>query len=253
MWKSGIVLLHTSSGFISTVDAMHRAPQAMFSCVSGTIFGFFVVPEVWSTSARSERFTESKGLPIAEPLRGRPAVCFFKEKRPAMSGDGISSSSFSTLAFRATSTASCVRAFSSSLLSESFACTTRAFAGRSRNSNSYSSLLRPRFSGAKVHRSEKAKKHTASSGPLGMAVQRRSTRSRPSTSTASLTQNSLSFFRESGCRPSVECRKGSSLSGSRSKKVVHSCDRAAFAKVCRAGSCLSPTSGWTGPTSCVPE
>mmetsp|Transcript_52755 Transcript_52755/g.139221 ORF Transcript_52755/g.139221 Transcript_52755/m.139221 type:complete len:210 (-) Transcript_52755:284-913(-) len=197
MWKSGIVLLHTSSGFISTVDAMHRAPQAMFSCVSGTIFGFFVVPEVWSTSARSERFTESRGLPIAAPLRGRPAVCFFSEKRPAMSGDGTSSSSFSTFVFRATPMAFSVCVFSSSF-SLSFSCTMSAFAGRSLNSNSYSSLLRPMFSGANVHLSEKAKKQTAASGPLGMAVHRRSVRSRPRTSTASLMQNSLSFLSESG-------------------------------------------------------
>merc|ERR1712151_263326 len=30
MWNKGIVLLQTSSGFICTVEAMQRAPQAMF-------------------------------------------------------------------------------------------------------------------------------------------------------------------------------------------------------------------------------
>mmetsp|Transcript_38657 Transcript_38657/g.99926 ORF Transcript_38657/g.99926 Transcript_38657/m.99926 type:complete len:220 (-) Transcript_38657:220-879(-) len=215
MWKRGMVLLQTSSGFISTVEAMHRPPQAMFSCVSGTIFGFFVVPEVCSTSARSVRFTVSSGFPIGSPLIGLPAVCFFIENRPAASGDGVSSSSFSTFVDRATLMALSVCFFSSSAR-ESFACTIRALAGRSMNSNSNSSLLRPIFNGAKVQRREKAKKQTAASGPFGMAVQRRSVRSRPSTSTASLIMNSFSFFRDSGGRPSVLCRNGPSLSGIRS-------------------------------------
>jgi len=84
------------------------------------------------------------------------------------------------------------------------------------NSNSYSSRLRPMFSGAKVQRNAKAKKQTAASGPLGMAVQRRSSRFRPGTSTLSLTMNSLSPLKDNGGRPSVEWRYGASESGRRS-------------------------------------
>mmetsp|Transcript_57336 Transcript_57336/g.166438 ORF Transcript_57336/g.166438 Transcript_57336/m.166438 type:complete len:216 (-) Transcript_57336:245-892(-) len=215
MWKRGIVLLHTSSFFISTVEAMHIAPHAMFAWVSGTIFGFFVVPDVCSTNARSSRLMDANGLPIASPFNGLPAVCFFMVKRPATSLLGNSSRSFSTFTFLATPMALPVCACSSSL-SVSLSCTTSAFAGRSMNSNSYSSLLKARFKGAKVHLKENAKKATAASGPLGMAVQRRSVRSRPRTSTSSLTQKALSSLKLRGLRPSVEWRKGASESGMRS-------------------------------------
>mmetsp|Transcript_35269 Transcript_35269/g.70053 ORF Transcript_35269/g.70053 Transcript_35269/m.70053 type:complete len:216 (-) Transcript_35269:161-808(-) len=215
MWKRGMVLLHTSCFCISTVEAMQRAPQAMFACVSGTILGFFVVPEVCSTSARSSRFTVANGLPNGSPFNGRPAVCFFNENKPAISLLGKSSSNFSTFAFRATPIAFPVCACSSSF-KPSLSCTTRAFAGKSTNSNSYSSRLKARFSGAKVHRKEKAKKATAASGPFGIAVHNRSSRARPSTSTSSLTQKAFRAFKLSGFRPSVAWRKGSSESGMRS-------------------------------------
>mmetsp|Transcript_99430 Transcript_99430/g.281615 ORF Transcript_99430/g.281615 Transcript_99430/m.281615 type:complete len:220 (+) Transcript_99430:252-911(+) len=215
MWKRGIVLLQTSSRCISTVDAMQRAPQAMFSCVRGTIFGFFVVPEVCRTRARSSRLTEVRGLPMGSPFRGLPTGCFPSVKRPANSAEGLSSNSFSTFVFFATATAVPVLCASCSS-SVSFVCTIRTLAGRSRNSNSNSSRLRPMFRGAKVQRSEKAKKQTAASGPLGMAVQSRSSRFSPRTSTASLTTNSFSLFSESGGLPSVAWRKGSSASGRRS-------------------------------------
>mmetsp|Transcript_114620 Transcript_114620/g.331186 ORF Transcript_114620/g.331186 Transcript_114620/m.331186 type:complete len:234 (+) Transcript_114620:1147-1848(+) len=215
IWNNGMVLLHTSSCFICTVDAMHTAPQAMFAWVSGTIFGFLVVPEVWSTSARSSRLTEAKGFPMGSPFNGRPAVCFFKVNNPAVSLLGKSSNNFSTLAFRATPIALPVCACSSSV-KVSLSWTTKAFAGKSTNSNSYSSLLRPMLSGAKVHRKEKARKATAASGPFGMAVHNRSVRSRPKTSTSSLTQKAFNALRLSGFRPSVECKKGVSVSGRRS-------------------------------------
>mmetsp|Transcript_63606 Transcript_63606/g.113197 ORF Transcript_63606/g.113197 Transcript_63606/m.113197 type:complete len:223 (-) Transcript_63606:201-869(-) len=215
MWKSGMVLLQTSAGFISTVEAMQSAPQAMFACVNGTIFGFFVVPDVCSTKAKSSRFTLVSGFPSASPFRGLPAACFPRSKRPANSLEGTSSRSFSTLHFRATLTAF-PEFFWSSSLRESFDCTTSALAGRSLNSNSNSSLLRAIFKGAKVHRRAKAKKQTAASGPLGMAVQSRSALPSPSTSTLSLTINSLSCFKLKGFRPSTECRNGASVSGRRS-------------------------------------
>mmetsp|Transcript_12008 Transcript_12008/g.33943 ORF Transcript_12008/g.33943 Transcript_12008/m.33943 type:complete len:309 (+) Transcript_12008:744-1670(+) len=202
MWKSGMVLLQVSSGVISTVDAMQRAPQVMFACVSGTILGFLVVPEVCSTSARSSRFTVASGLPMGSPFSGLPTGCLESEKSPANSSEGFSSSSFSTLVFRATATALLVFAASCSS-SFSLFWTMRAFAGRSMNSNSYSSLLRPMFRGAKVQRRANAKKQTAASGPFGMAVQRRSSRLSPGISTASLTMNSLSCFMLIGFRASV--------------------------------------------------
>mmetsp|Transcript_25843 Transcript_25843/g.73501 ORF Transcript_25843/g.73501 Transcript_25843/m.73501 type:complete len:220 (+) Transcript_25843:1067-1726(+) len=215
MWKRGMVLLQTSSFFICTVDAMHSAPHAMFAWVSGTILGFFVVPEVCKTRAKSSRLTDANGLPNGSPFKGLPAVCFFKVKRPAISLLGKSSNNFSTFAFLATPIALPVCVCSSSVRF-SLSCTTSAFAGRSRNSNSYSSLLRPMLSGAKVHRKEKAKKATQASGPFGMAVHKRSVRSRPSTSTSSLTMNAFKAFKLNGFRPSVACTKGSSLSGMRS-------------------------------------
>mmetsp|Transcript_10551 Transcript_10551/g.27947 ORF Transcript_10551/g.27947 Transcript_10551/m.27947 type:complete len:211 (-) Transcript_10551:193-825(-) len=210
-----MVLLQTSSFFICTVETMHKAPQAMLACVKGTILGFFVVPEVCNTNAKSSRLTEASGLPIAGPLSGRPAVCFFSENRPAISLLGNNSSNFSTLAFLATPMALPDWVWSSSE-SESLSCTTSALAGKSRNSNSYSSLLKPMFNGAKVHRKAKAKKATAASGPFGIAVHSRSVRSKPKTSTSSLTQNAFRAFKLRGLRPSVECKKGSSESGSKS-------------------------------------
>mmetsp|Transcript_31306 Transcript_31306/g.93226 ORF Transcript_31306/g.93226 Transcript_31306/m.93226 type:complete len:321 (+) Transcript_31306:706-1668(+) len=215
MWKRGMVLLHTSSPCISTVDAMQRAPHVMFACVSGTIFGFFVVPEVWSTSARSSRLTVARGLPMGSPLSGLPTGCFAREKSPANSSEGFSSSSFSTLVFRAMATALLVFVASCSS-SLSLFCTMRALAGRSMNSNSYSSLLSPMFSGAKVQRSAKAKKQTAASGPFGIAVQSLSSRLRPGISTASLTMNSLSCLKLTGFLESVPKRNGASVSGRRS-------------------------------------
>mmetsp|Transcript_127391 Transcript_127391/g.318013 ORF Transcript_127391/g.318013 Transcript_127391/m.318013 type:complete len:204 (-) Transcript_127391:248-859(-) len=202
MWKSGIVLLQTSSVFISTVDAIHKPPQAMFSCVRGTIFGFFVVPDVCRTRARSSRLTDVRGLPNGAPLRGRPAVCFFNVKRPAISGLGKSSINFSTFAFLATPIALPTCAWSSSER-VALSWTTSAFAGKSRNSNSNSSRLKPMFKGAKVHRKEKAKKHTAASGPFGIAVHKRSWRSRPKTSTSSLMQKAFNALRLNGLRPSM--------------------------------------------------
>mmetsp|Transcript_86989 Transcript_86989/g.243883 ORF Transcript_86989/g.243883 Transcript_86989/m.243883 type:complete len:221 (-) Transcript_86989:212-874(-) len=216
MWNNGMVLRHTSAGFICTVEEMHKAPQAMLACVRGTILGFFVVPDVWRTRARCSLFTDAKGLPIGSPLSGLPAACFLSSKRPATSLEGSSSRSFSTFAFRATLIAFPELFWSSSDCRLSFACTTNALAGRSRNSNSYSSRLSPMFSGAKVQRKAKAKKHTAASGPFGMAVQSRSSRPRPNTSTASLVTKLRSSLKVSGLRPSTACKKGSSLSGRRS-------------------------------------
>mmetsp|Transcript_25126 Transcript_25126/g.78230 ORF Transcript_25126/g.78230 Transcript_25126/m.78230 type:complete len:305 (-) Transcript_25126:183-1097(-) len=215
MWKSGMVLLQTSSAFISTVDAMQSAPQVMFACVRGTIFGFFVVPEVCSTSARSSRFTVAKGLPMGSPLRGLPTGCFDNVKNPANSSEGFSSNSFSTFVFRATVTALLVfwASCSSNL---SLFWTMRAFAGKSMNSNSNSSLLNPMFSGAKVQRNAKAKKQTAASGPFGMAVHKRSSRFRPGISTASLRTNSLSCFMLMGFLESVPWMNGVSVSARRS-------------------------------------
>mmetsp|Transcript_28890 Transcript_28890/g.65323 ORF Transcript_28890/g.65323 Transcript_28890/m.65323 type:complete len:301 (-) Transcript_28890:184-1086(-) len=215
MWKSGIVLLQTSSAFISTVVEMQRAPQAMFACVRGTILGFFVVPEVCSTRARSSRFTEARGLPMGSPLSGLPMGCLESVKRPANSSDFFNSSNFSTFTFLAMVIAFPVF-WASCSSRESLFWTISALAGRSMNSNSYSSRLRPMFSGAKVQRNAKAKKQTAASGPLGMAVQRRSSRFRPGTSTLSLTMNSLSPLKDNGGRPSVEWRYGASESGRRS-------------------------------------
>mmetsp|Transcript_6235 Transcript_6235/g.16685 ORF Transcript_6235/g.16685 Transcript_6235/m.16685 type:complete len:204 (+) Transcript_6235:1088-1699(+) len=202
MWKSGIVLLQMSSVFISTVEAMQRAPQVMLACVRGTIFGFLVVPEVCSTSAKSSRLTVASGLPMGSPLSGLPTGCFLIEKRPANSSDLVNSKSFSTFVFLAIVTALLVFCASCSSRLSLF-WTMSALAGKSMNSNSYSSLLRPMFNGAKVHRREKAKKQTAASGPLGMAVQRRSSRLRPGISTASLVMNSLSFFMLIGFLASV--------------------------------------------------
>mmetsp|Transcript_9072 Transcript_9072/g.16593 ORF Transcript_9072/g.16593 Transcript_9072/m.16593 type:complete len:220 (-) Transcript_9072:190-849(-) len=215
MWKSGIVFKHMCSGFNSTVDAMHVAPLAMLACVSGTIFGFFVVPDVCSTRAKLSRFIDAKGLPKASPFKGFPAACLLSWKRPATSFDGVNSSSFSTLHFRATLIALPVFFWSSSLR-PSFACTTSAFAGKSKNSNSNSSRLRPMLSGAKVHRKAKAKKQTAASGPFGMAVQSLSSRPTPRTSTSALVMKSFNCFKLKGRLPSVLWRKGASESGIRS-------------------------------------
>mmetsp|Transcript_71663 Transcript_71663/g.202312 ORF Transcript_71663/g.202312 Transcript_71663/m.202312 type:complete len:305 (+) Transcript_71663:507-1421(+) len=215
MWKRGIVLLQTSSGFCPTVDAMQRAPQVMFACVRGTIFGFLVVPDVWSTRAIWSRATVSIGLPMASPFSGFPAACFASSKRPANSLSGVSSSNFSTLVFLATLTA-LPEFFWPSSSRESLFCTTRAFAGRSVNSKSNSSRLKAMLKGANWQRSANAKKQTAASGPFGIAVQRRSSRPRPSTSTLSLTMNAFSCFRLIGFRPSVEWRNGVSRSGIRS-------------------------------------
>mmetsp|Transcript_14725 Transcript_14725/g.40630 ORF Transcript_14725/g.40630 Transcript_14725/m.40630 type:complete len:310 (+) Transcript_14725:767-1696(+) len=215
MWKRGMVLLQTSRGPISTVEAMQRAPQAMFSCVSGTIFGFLVVPEVCNTSAKSSRLTVANGFPIGSPLRGLLTGCLDKENRPANSSDFLSSSNFSTFVFLATAIALLVLCTSCSSRPSLF-WTIKAFAGRSTNSNSYSSLLRPMFRGAKVQRREKARKHTAASGLFGIAVQSRSSRFRPGISTASLMMKSLSIFMLSGFRPSVLRRNGLSESAMRS-------------------------------------
>mmetsp|Transcript_47725 Transcript_47725/g.102300 ORF Transcript_47725/g.102300 Transcript_47725/m.102300 type:complete len:228 (+) Transcript_47725:987-1670(+) len=215
MWKRGIVLLQTSSAFCITVEAMHWAPQVMFECVKGTIFGFFVVPEVWSTKAKSSRFTDVRGLPSLSPFNGFPAGCFVSSKRPAISFDGVISSNFSTFAFRAVPMALPVD-FKSSSPRLSFCWTTSAFAGKSINSNSNSSRLKPMLRGAKQQRRENAKKATAASGPLGMAVQRRSSRFRPSTSTLSLIINSFKALKVSGFLPSMEWMKGLSVSGNKS-------------------------------------
>mmetsp|Transcript_56179 Transcript_56179/g.171102 ORF Transcript_56179/g.171102 Transcript_56179/m.171102 type:complete len:256 (+) Transcript_56179:1335-2102(+) len=230
---------------------MHMAPQAMFACVNGTIFGFFVVPDVCKTNAKSSRLTVKRGLPRAAPFNGRPAVCFFRVKRPAISLLGNNSNNFSTLAFLATPIAVPVWAWSCSE-SVSLSCTTNALAGKSRNSNSNSSLLKPMFSGAKVHRKENAKNATAASGPLGMAVQSRSERSMPTTSTSSLMQNSFKAFKLSGFRPSVAWRNGSELSGMRSWYVVHVCESASLANTCAASSALPATALRMGPTSWLP-
>mmetsp|Transcript_9398 Transcript_9398/g.22163 ORF Transcript_9398/g.22163 Transcript_9398/m.22163 type:complete len:211 (-) Transcript_9398:236-868(-) len=210
-----MVLLQMSSGFISTVEDMQRAPHVMFACVSGTIFGFFVVPEVCNTKATSSRFTVSSGLPMGSPLIGLPTGCLHREKSPTYSSDGLSSISFSTFVFLAMATALLVFCASCSSRLSLF-CTMRHLAGRSTNSNSYSSLLRPMFSGAKVQRSAKAKKQTAASGPLGIAVHNRSSRLRPGISTASLVMNSLIVLMLSGFLVSVPYKNGESVSGKRS-------------------------------------
>ena len=51
MWKSGITFRQRSSGVSASAAPMCRAEAAMFACVSGTIFGREVVPEVCRISA----------------------------------------------------------------------------------------------------------------------------------------------------------------------------------------------------------
>mmetsp|Transcript_6442 Transcript_6442/g.15644 ORF Transcript_6442/g.15644 Transcript_6442/m.15644 type:complete len:216 (-) Transcript_6442:184-831(-) len=212
MWKSGMVLQQRSSSFSCTVEAMHCAPQHMFAWVNGTILGFFVVPDVCNTRAKSSRFKDGIGFPIFSPSSFLQAACFPKAKSPAYSSDGLSSISFSTLAFLATLRAFPVFVWSSSLR-ESLLCNTKHFAGKSMNSNSNSSRLRPMFNGANVHLSANEKNATAASGPFGIAVQRRSSRPSPGTSTTSLTMNSFSILKVSGFLPSQLCRNGRSASG----------------------------------------
>ena len=53
MWNSGMTLRQTSAGASDSAAAMLAAEAVTFACVSGTIFGRAVVPEVCSTSATS--------------------------------------------------------------------------------------------------------------------------------------------------------------------------------------------------------
>ena len=53
MWNSGITFRQTSSGVSARVVRMLRADARTFPCVSGTIFGLEVVPDVCRTRATS--------------------------------------------------------------------------------------------------------------------------------------------------------------------------------------------------------
>ncbi len=53
MWNRGITFRQRSSGDSASVVAMWRADAVRFAEVSGTSFGFDVVPDVWSSSAVS--------------------------------------------------------------------------------------------------------------------------------------------------------------------------------------------------------
>merc|ERR1719197_138511 len=97
MWKSGMMLMATSEGFSCSVDAMQSTPLVTLPCVSGTIFGFLVVPDVCSTIATSSRRGQARpqgsgGRRVAESAAQR------SEKRPTSSADGTSSTTGSSLA-----------------------------------------------------------------------------------------------------------------------------------------------------------
>mmetsp|Transcript_32875 Transcript_32875/g.83226 ORF Transcript_32875/g.83226 Transcript_32875/m.83226 type:complete len:215 (+) Transcript_32875:1140-1784(+) len=214
MWNMGMVLMKTSVLSSKLHAAWHIPPMAMLSCVIGTILGFLVVPEVWSTRQMWSRDTVSKAL-TTSPFKGLPAGCFSIEKRPATVASGIICWMIWILRLRAAVTATTVLFLSSSPRVSCF-CTTRPLAGRSSNSKSNSSAFRARLRGATVQRIAKTRYDTADSGPFGSAVQRRSSRPSPAMSFFGSTMKAFRSLKLNGCLPSVEYRNGSGLSGRKS-------------------------------------
>ena len=71
MWNSGMMLRHASSGVSASTPPMCFADAQTLACVSGTIFGRDVVPEVCSISATSAASAGPgvAAIPAAAPCR----------------------------------------------------------------------------------------------------------------------------------------------------------------------------------------
>ena len=139
MWKSGMMLIATSEDSSCSVDAMQSTPLVMLPCVSGTIFGFLVVPDVCSTIATSSRRGHARPPGSGGRRRSASVSAQRSKKRPTSSSEGTSSMTGSALAWATRSAAAEAAAP---------AITTTALAGRSSNSNSNSLSVRTAFSGA---------------------------------------------------------------------------------------------------------
>lgn len=76
-----MMLMHTSSSTNCRVLLIHNAPTVSCPCVSGTILGFFVVPEVCRTRAISSRSVGRVGA-LESGFNGLSR--HFKSKRPVI-------------------------------------------------------------------------------------------------------------------------------------------------------------------------
>ena len=83
-WNRGITFKHRSVSFSTSAAHELRADVQMLACVSGTIFGRDVVPDVRNSSATSAGAIESSdGVPPWSPVN---------MKRPAFSSSAVDSS-----------------------------------------------------------------------------------------------------------------------------------------------------------------
>ena len=160
-------------------------PYPRLWCVSGTILGFFVVPDVCSTSARS------LGR-VGSAVGGVGTSAPDSVKRPTVVLDGVSSITGMPAWAQQPFT---MVAFSSP------ASVIIAAAGRSVSSNCTSAIVRFGLSGAKTQRPARAQKHTAASGPLGIDVQITISRVNPKRARSMDVTNSLSAENVRACLP----------------------------------------------------
>mmetsp|Transcript_48884 Transcript_48884/g.137917 ORF Transcript_48884/g.137917 Transcript_48884/m.137917 type:complete len:214 (+) Transcript_48884:8314-8955(+) len=187
MWNSGMMLMHTSLWTSCKVLLMLSAPHVIWPCVSGTILGFFVVPDVCRTRAISSRAVGSAWA-LANGSNGFWTHC--RSKIPVTRGvEPLPSPSMSMATpFAVSWPLGTISMSGSPRAKATFAAvdsvapcmTTTALAGMSSNSNSNSPSFKPGFSGAYVQKRHMPTKATAASGPLGMITQTRSCRVMPS-------------------------------------------------------------------------
>ena len=157
MWKSGMMLTQTSFGDKRSVVAMAVAPAVTFACVSGTSFGFDVVPDVWRSSA-----TVSADAGVVQGF-SRVDDGVVASNNPTALLSGKNAKTGTRLDAHAAAAHGCA-----TNASNSTAC-----AGRSSSSNANSASETKGFSGASVQRAVKATNATPPAAEFRNTVARR--------------------------------------------------------------------------------
>mmetsp|Transcript_29872 Transcript_29872/g.100625 ORF Transcript_29872/g.100625 Transcript_29872/m.100625 type:complete len:212 (-) Transcript_29872:264-899(-) len=177
MWNNGMMFTQTSSAWSRKVARIHNAPQVKFPWLKGTIFGFFVVPEVCSTKAQSPRPALNGETPEARRKTSTPSPSTTVNKPHAPPAGvslrvktGMCRASASSTAAAAPAPAALLDAASPA----AFSRTMTAAAGRSSSSNANSARASASLSGARVQCIASVKNATAAEGPFGMTKATRS-------------------------------------------------------------------------------
>mmetsp|Transcript_29514 Transcript_29514/g.101754 ORF Transcript_29514/g.101754 Transcript_29514/m.101754 type:complete len:237 (-) Transcript_29514:30-740(-) len=162
MWKSGSTLMQTDLWSSFNVAETRKAPITRLECVSGTILGLRVVPDVNKTSATS-------------PRRAGP-------RRPAKNGKGVEASRRKKPGFEASlsvNVSTGIPSFSASLrATPPPPTTTAAAAGRSARAKAHSVGVKVGDRGATVQCGHKAMSRTANPHVLGSATATRASKGR---------------------------------------------------------------------------